>query len=210
MILRVGLTGGLASGKSTVGEILAGLGCKVVDADRIVADLYEPGEAGHEAVVREYGPEILLPDGEIDRAKLAAVALATPEDAARLNALVHPLVIAREEALMQDERARAGDEDRIVVVEATLLLEAGGHDRYDRIVVVEAPQSVQVVRAIARGMDREDAERRIRRQMTAEERSAQADYVIANVGDEEHLEAETRRVHEALLADLRRIAAAHQ
>lgn len=204
MILTVGLTGGLASGKSTAADILAGLGCKVVDADEIVSDLYEPGAAGHAALVEEYGPEILTPAGEIDRAKLASIAFSSEEEARRLNGIIHPLVLAREAALLAEERERAGEEDRIFVVEATLLLEAGGRQRYDRIVVVEAAPSAQIERAVRRGMDREDAERRIRRQMASGERLAQADYVIANTADSAQLEAETRRVHAALVEDLER------
>ncbi|HEU4522194.1 MAG TPA: dephospho-CoA kinase, partial [Thermoanaerobaculia bacterium] len=102
MILRVGLTGGIASGKSTIMRMLAGLGCVTVDADAIVARLYRPGEAGHEAIVRAYGTGILLPDGEIDRKKLADIAFSKPEEAQRLNALIHPIVLAEEGRLMHD------------------------------------------------------------------------------------------------------------
>src|SRR4051812_9261842 len=147
MILRTGLTGGIASGKSTIARIFAALGCITVDADQIVARLYQPGEAGHEALVRTYGSGILLPDGAIDRRKLADVAFATDESAKALNALIHPLVVA-EEVRMMDEETREG----IVIVEATLLIEAGGKDRYDRIVIVDVDPETQLARAIARGM----------------------------------------------------------
>ena len=201
MILRTGLTGGIASGKSTIARIFATLGCIVVDADQIVARLYQPGEAGHEAIVRTYGSGILLPGGTIDRRKLADVALATDESAKALNALIHPLVVA-EEVRMMDEETREGG-DRIVMIEATLLIEAGGKDRYDRIVIVDVDPVTQLARAIARGMTREDAERRIARQMTREERLRYADYVIDNSGDLLHAEAETRRVFGLLQRDLR-------
>ena len=200
MILRTGLTGGIASGKSTIARIFATLGCVVVDADQIVARLYQPGEAGHEAIVRTYGSGILLPDGTIDRRKLADVALATDESAKALNALIHPLVVA-EEVRMMDEETREGG-DRIVMVEATLLIEAGGKDRYDRIVVVDVDPETQLTRAIARGMTRDDAERRIARQMPREERLRYADYVIDNSGDLQQAEAETKRVFVALQRDL--------
>lgn len=205
MILKVGLTGGLASGKSTAGKILAGLGCKVVDADEIVDRLYEPGEPGHAALVRHYGPAILKADGSIDRPRLAGIAFATPEEAGRLNALIHPLVLAREAQMIRDEQARAGEEDRIVVVEATLLLESGGKDRYDRIVVVDADPRAQVERAVRRGMDRGDAERRLARQMDRGKRLAAADYVIDNTGEEAGLERETLHVYDLLCADLERL-----
>lgn len=202
MILKVGLTGGLASGKSTVGQILAGLGCKVVDADRIVAELYEPGRAGYEALFREYGRDVLAADGSVDRAWLASQAFRSAEEAARLNALIHPLVLEHEQILFADERERRGAEDGIVVVEATLLLEAGGRDRYDRIIVVDVPPELQLERAVARGMDREDAKARIARQMPREQRLAAADYVIDNSEDEVALEAATRLVHERLVDSL--------
>jgi len=198
MILRVGLTGGIASGKSTIARMFASLGCHVVDADQIVAQLYQPGEAGHEALVRTYGSGILLPDGAIDRRKLADVAFATDESAKALNALIHPLVIA-EEARLMDEEAREG----IVIVEATLLIEAGGRDRYDRIVIVDVDPETQLVRAMARGMSRDDAARRIAHQMPRAERLRYADYVIDNSGDLRAAEAETSRVFGLLQRDLR-------
>jgi len=201
MILRTGLTGGIASGKSTIARLFDGLGCITVDADQVVAHLYQPGQAGHEALVRTYGTGILLPDGTIDRRKLADVALATDETAKALNALIHPLVVAEEGRMIADEeRRQAGD--RIVMVEATLLIEAGGRDRYDRIVVVDVDPKTQLARAIARGMTPEDAERRIARQMSREERLRYADYVIDNSGDLEAAKAETKRVFDALQRDL--------
>ena len=202
MILRVGLTGGIASGKSTVARTLAGLGCVVVDADTVVAKLYRPGEAGYEAVVRAYGREILRADGEIDRPKLAAVAFVDDASAKRLNDLIHPLVIDQEEEIITGEARRFPDRDRIVVVEATLLLESGGRKRYDKIVVVDSQPDVQIDRAVRRGMQRSDAERRSARQMSREERRKQSDYVIENHGDIRSLEMETMRVYEKLRADL--------
>ena len=202
MILRTGLTGGLASGKSTIARIFASLGCTSVDADQIVARLYRPGEAGHEALVRNYGAGILLPDGTIDRRKLADAAFATVESAKALNALIHPLVVAEEARLMEEEASKGGD--RIVMVEATLLIEAGGRERYDRIVIVDVDPETQLARAMARGMSRDDAERRIANQLPREERLRYADYVIDNSGDLRAAEAETLRVFAALQRDLRR------
>lgn len=198
MILRVGLTGGIASGKSTVARLFRDLGCVVVDADAIVAELYRPGAAGHKALVAAYGQPILLPDGTIDRVKLAGIAFSSPESAQRLNALIHPLVIAEEAEMLR----RLGSETshRIVVVEATLLLESGGRERYDRIVVVDVSPEVQIARAIGRGMTRDEAERRIAHQMTRSERLRAADYVIDNSGDVASTAARTREVYE----DLRR------
>ena len=201
MILRTGLTGGIASGKSTIARLFASLGCITVDADQVVAHLYQPGQAGHEALVRTYGTGILLSDGTIDRHKLADVALATDETAKALNALIHPLVVTEERRMIDAEEKRQ-EGDRIVMVEATLLIEAGGRDRYDRIVVVDVDPKTQLARAIARGMTPEDAERRIARQMSREERLRYADYVIDNSGDLQAAEAETKRVFDALQRDL--------
>jgi dephospho-CoA kinase len=200
MILRTGLTGGLASGKSTIARFFAKLGCVVIDADEIVARLYEPGQAGHEALVRTYGTGTLLEDGTIDRRKLADIAFASEESAKALNALIHPIVVAEEARLMAAEEQLPGD--RIVIVEATLLIEAGGKDRYDRIVVVDVDPAMQLERAIARGMTREDAMRRIAHQLPREERLRYADYVIDNSSDLLAAEAETLRVLEALRKDL--------
>jgi len=202
MILRVGLTGGIASGKSTVARTLAGLGCVVIDADAVVARLYRPGEAGYEALVRVYGREILRPDGQIDRPKLAAIAFVDDQSAKKLNELIHPLVIAEEESTIVAEAQRFPDRDRIVVVEATLLLESGGRKRYDKIAVVDSDPPLQIERAVKRGMDRHDAERRSARQMLRAERRKQADYIIENNGDIRTLEMETMRVYDKLRADL--------
>ena len=197
-MLRVGLTGGIASGKSTIRRLFDELGCVTVDADAVVAKLYQPQNAGHEAIVRTYGSQVLLPTGEIDRKKLADIAFANETEARKLNALIHPIVIAEEERMMHEH----GDEDAIYIVEATLLLEAGGKQRYDRIVVVDVAPDVQLERAMQRGMTQQEAGRRIAHQMPREERLRQADYVIDNSGDLRAAEKETRRVVELLRRDL--------
>lgn len=198
MILRVGLTGGIATGKSTIMRKFAELGALTIDADAVVAKLYRPGNAGHDAIVRTYGKEMLLPGGEIDRKKLADRAFSNSFEAQKLNALIHPLVIAEEERLMREHKPA----DAIHIVEATLLLESGGRKRYDRIVVIDVPPATQLERAIGRGMTREEAERRIAHQMPREERLRQADYVIDNSGDEQAAASETRRVYQRLREDL--------
>lgn len=201
MILRVGLTGGIASGKSTIARLFGELGCAVVDADAIVARLYRPGQAGHAAIVATYGDAVLRPDGEIDRQKLSDAALGSAEGAAQLNALIHPLVLAEEERMLREELAIEG-RDQIVMIEATLLLEAGGRNRYDKIVVVDVQPEVQIARGIARGLTREEVTRRMARQMPREERLAHADYRIDNSGDRAEAEAATRRVYGRLVGDL--------
>lgn len=196
MILRVGLTGGIASGKSTIREIFAKLGAVTIDADKLVAELYRPGAAGHDALVRTYGRELLRPDGEIDREKLAAIAFRSAEDAQKLNRLIHPLV------LDEADRRIAGITDGIVIVEATLLIESGAVPRYDKLVVVDVDPATQVARGIARGMSREELARRIANQMPREERLRHADYVIENGGDLAAAERRTREVYRLLTEDL--------
>jgi dephospho-CoA kinase len=200
VILRVGLTGGIASGKSTIVRMLADLGCMTVDADQIVARLYRPGERGHEALLDTYGEEILLPDGEIDRQKLADIAFSSPEEAKKLNALIHPLVIDEQQRMVEEAEARG--EDGIFLVEATLLLESGGKARFDRIVVVDVEPNVQIARGMGRGMTREEVTRRMANQMPRERRLSEADYVINNSGNEAAALAGAKRVYELLLQDL--------
>ncbi|HEV8436116.1 MAG TPA: dephospho-CoA kinase [Thermoanaerobaculia bacterium] len=197
-VLRVGLTGGIASGKSTIREFFAKLGAVMIDADQLVAELYRSGAAGHEALVHTYGPEILRPDGEIDREKLAAVAFRSPEDAQKLNHLIHPLV------LDEADRRIAGISDGIVIVEATLLIESGAAPRYDKLVVVDIEPQTQIARGVARGMSREELTRRIANQMPREERLRHADYVIENNEDLGAAERRTCEVFNALLEELKR------
>lgn len=202
MILRVGLTGGIASGKSTIARMLHDFGCVTVDADLVVADLYNPGKPGHTALVGAYGNDVLRPDGTIDRARLASIAFASSDEAQKLNALIHPLVVAEEASRMAEEERRAGDQGKIVVVEATLLLESGGRERFDKIIVVDVDRETQIARAVARGMSRDEVERRIAHQWTSEERKRLADYVIDNRGDRAHELDEVRRVLARLRIDL--------
>lgn len=202
MILTVGLTGGIASGKSTVARTLAGLGCVAIDADAVVARLYRPGEAGHAALVRFYGRDILRADGEIDRPKLANIAFANTAATKQLNALIHPLVLDEEHRVIDAESRRFPDRDRIVVIEATLLLETGGKKRYDKIAVVDSDPELQVERGVSRGMQKHDIERRLAQQMARADRLALADYIIENDGDVRELEIETRLVYAKLREDL--------
>jgi dephospho-CoA kinase len=200
-MLRVGLTGGLASGKSTIRRLFGELGCFTVDADSLVTALYQPGQAGHEALVGTYGDSILLPDGQVDRPRLSAIAFASPEEAKRLNALIHPIVVTEQARLIAEAEAASPGGRGIYVVEATLLLESGGRARFQRIVVVDVAPEVQLDRAVARGMDPAEASRRMAHQMPREERLRYADYVIDNNGDLHQADEETRRVYERLRAE---------
>jgi dephospho-CoA kinase len=202
VILRVGLTGGIASGKSTVRELFGSLGCHVIDADKLVATLYEPGRAGHAALVRTYGSQILRDDETVDRVKLANIAFSHPDEAKKLNALIHPIVVQYTNELLDEYERTHGD--GIVVVEATLLIESGGRRRYDKIVVVDVTPETQIERGIARGLTREEVTRRIANQLPRDERLRHADYVIDNNGSREQLEPEVQRVLSALRGDLAR------
>lgn len=189
--VRVGLTGGLASGKSTVARRLRERGATVVDADRLVAELYEPGEPGARVAAELFGPEVLDPRGAVDRVRLAEVVFSDPEARRRLEAAIHPLVRERFAEL-------AGREDGVVVLEATLLVEAGYAPDFDRVVTVEADPEVRLRRAVERGMDEAEARRRLQAQGDGTARRDAADVVITNDGGVEALE---RRV-DALARDL--------
>jgi dephospho-CoA kinase len=196
-MLKVGLTGGFASGKSFVGETLAGLGCHLIQADELGHQVLLPGGAAYADVVREFGAAVLTPEGTIDRKRLAAAVFDNPERLARLNALVHPPVIRLEEELMA--RYAAADPQGIVVVEAAILIETGSHKRFHRIIVTVCDQEQQIERAMKRdGISREQALARIRRQMPLSEKQDYADYVIDTSGAKEDTIRQTVAVYEQL------------
>jgi dephospho-CoA kinase len=185
-MLRVGLTGGLASGKSTVGRLLERRGAAVFDADAIVRDLYLPGAAGAEAARGLFGDAILDTDGEVDRARIAALVFADPARRHDLEARIHPMVgaeIARRFA--EAEKAGAA----VAVAEASQLLEAKTESRYDRVVLVVAPDADRVHRWEKKGGDAEDARRRIGAQIAPSEAFDRADDVVVNDGALEDLES---------------------
>ncbi|HUO61415.1 MAG TPA: dephospho-CoA kinase [Candidatus Acidoferrales bacterium] len=194
-MLKVGLTGGVASGKSTVLEMFARRGAHVVRADEVAHQLISPGNAVYERVVAEFGREILNLDGTINRPKLAS--LAFPNRTRELNAIVHPAVLEAEdrwaeEILMRDPKA-------IVIEEAALLIEAGGHKRMDHVIVVTCPFETKVERFASRSglsLDAARAEvtRRMAAQMSDAEKSALADYVIDSSGTLQHVEQQVESI----------------
>ena len=196
-MLRIGLTGGLASGKSLVGRTLADLGCFLIKADDLGRMVQEPGGEAYEGIVKEFGREILTPEGAIDRRRLAALAFHDPERLKRLNALVHPPVKARERQL-QEEFARRSP-DGIAVTEAAILVETGTYREYDKLIVAVCRPEQQIERAMARdGLTREEIMDRVRRQMPLEEKRKHADYVIDTSGAKEDTLAQTRAVYNSL------------
>ena len=191
--MRIAVTGGIGSGKSAVAERLAAHGAVVVDADRIAREVVEPGTPGLAAVVAEFGPGVLTPDGALDRAAMAASVFADPGRRAALEAIVHPLVAQRSAELF----AAAGTE-AVVVYDVPLLAETGGAlgrtGEFDAVVVVEAPVETRVARLVARGLTEQDARARIAAQATDEQRRAVADHVVTNDGDLAALDAAVTRL----------------
>ncbi|WKN50165.1 dephospho-CoA kinase [Nocardioides sp. Arc9.136] len=195
--MRVGLTGGIASGKSTVSAILAELGAIVIDGDLLAREVVEPGTPGLERVVEAFGPEVLTAEGALDRPALGAVVFADEARRKELEAIVHPLVFER---IVELEQA-AGPED-LVVHDIPLLAESGRAPTFDAVVVVDVPVETQVERMLGqRGMTREDAEARVRAQATREERLAIATHVIENTGSLEDLRRRVLEVHAALTGE---------
>jgi dephospho-CoA kinase len=187
-MLRIGLTGGIGSGKSTVAALLAEHGALVVDADRIARQVLEPGTPGLAAVVAEFGEEVLAPDGSLDRPALASVVFADPAARGRLDALVHPLVRARSAEAIATVPA-----DAVVVHDVPLLVETGQAGSYDIVLVVEADPATRVQRLVQRGLTADDARARIASQATDEERRAVADVVLRNDGDRADLARQVDR-----------------
>ena len=192
-MLRVGLTGGIGSGKSEVSQRLAALGAVVVDADRAAREVVEPGTPGLQQIAETFGPGVLQADGSLDRSKLAELVFADEEARGRLNAIVHPLVHERMRAA-DAEAVRAGGDGTVVVHDVPLLAEGGRGGEFDLVIVVDVPAEVQVERlARARGMTGEQARARMAAQASREQRLAVADIVIDNSGTLEELD---RRVAE--------------
>ncbi len=196
-MLRVGLTGGLASGKSHVGRALAELGCEVISADELGHLALEADGEARAPVVREFGRGILDEGGRIDRRKLAAEVFGDPDRLELLNSLVHPVVIRREEELIAQAAKR--DPNGIVVVEAAILIETGSWRRFDRLIVAVCPLEAQVERAMHRdGITREQALMRIARQMPLEEKRKYAHYVVDTSGAKEETDRQTLAVFQSL------------
>jgi dephospho-CoA kinase len=211
-MLKVGLTGGIASGKTAVGEMLVALGAQLVQADRIAHSLMQPGEAVYNEVVRHFGRDILEPDGTVNRAKLAEAAFGStnaPEGQratriAELNRIVHPVVIRSQDAWMQEMGRR--DPHAVAIVEAALILEAGVKDHFDRLVVVTCNAEQRATRFAARQKidleaARQEVERRMAAQLPDEEKIEVADYVIDNSGSIESTREHAGQVWEKLRAE---------
>ena len=200
-MLKVGLTGGLASGKSFVGRALADLGCLLIQADLLGRQVLEQGGETYEAVVATFGNQILDSDGpspgKINRKRLAAIVFADPEQLAKLNALVHPHVKERERTLAAEFAVE--HPDGIAVTEAAILVETGSYKDYDRLIVASCRPEQQIERSMERdGASREEVLNRLRRQMRLEDKVKHADFVVDTSGTKENTLQQVRKVYESL------------
>jgi dephospho-CoA kinase len=199
--LLVGLTGGIATGKSTVADVFRRLGAVVIDADQLARDVVAPGEPALAEIAREFGPGVLQPDGTLDRKRLGAVVFADADRRRRLEAITHPAIRARFQARVQ--ALADGGFEGLVLFDAPVMIESGGHRTMDRLVVVVTDEATQLARLMARdGIARDEALGKIRSQMPVQEKAKLADHVIDNSGDRAATEARTREVHGALLREL--------
>jgi dephospho-CoA kinase len=198
----VGLTGGIASGKSTVGRQLGELGCRLIDADVLAREVVAPGEPAWRAIVDEFGRDIVLPGGQLDRRRLGAVVFADPARRKVLEAITHPAIMARRQAILDAWVAEGFG--GVVVLDIPLLIEIGAAAHFDRVVLVYAEREVQIERLMRRdGFDRAEAERRLASQMPLAEKVRFAHYVVDSSGIREETAAQVRAIHVALLAEHR-------
>jgi dephospho-CoA kinase len=193
--MKIGLTGGIGSGKSTVAAMFAKLGAVVIDADAISRELVEPGQPALHELVDEFGEGIIAPDGSLRRSELARIAFQEPTATQRLNAIMHPLIRAETERRL----AAAGDSD-VVLYDMPLLFETGQEQLVDVVVVVDVPEELQVSRAVGRGLDEEDVRRRMQVQVSRSMRVTEADFVIDNSGSRRDTERQVRGIWNQLHA----------
>jgi len=195
-VKRIGLTGNLGSGKSTVAQMFGKLGAYVYDADKIIHSFYRKGHPVYEKVVDRFGDRILNDEGTVDRSKLARIVFSSDEDLAFLEELTHSHLYRYLEKEFSELPG-----DAIAIVEASLLVEKGTYRNYDGLVVVYTPLEICLKRAVEKGMSPEDAERRLRHQLPPEEKVKVADWVIDNSGSLEETRRQVERVYEEIKRD---------
>jgi dephospho-CoA kinase len=199
--LLVGLTGGIATGKSTVSNMFRALGCEVIDADILAREVVAPGEPALAEIAAEFGREVLQADGALDRKKLGAVVFGDAARRKRLEQITHPAIGARFQQRLAELEARGFD--GIVLWDAPVMIESGGYTLMEKLVVVATDEATQGARLRARdAIEAAEAERKIKSQMPVAEKAKLADYVIDNAGDRDATERQVREVHGALLRDL--------
>ena len=198
-MLKVGLTGSIAVGKSHVLAVLAELGCHVIDADQIAREVVAVGAAGLESVVAAFGPEVLREDGSLDRQKLGAIIFADEEKRKHLNSILHPLIIASQDAKIRELEAK--HPEGIAVIDAALMIESGGYLRFDKLIVVHCRPEIQLERLMKRDrLSREAAAERINTQMPQEEKKRYADFLIDTSADYESTRGQVQTVFQKLRA----------
>jgi dephospho-CoA kinase len=198
-VLRVGLTGGIATGKSTVGAMFIELGCHLIDSDRITHQLLEPGQPVHAAVVKEFGEGILAANGLIDRHILGDIVFRDSAARRKLNSLVHPAVIQRQQEWLNEMESK--DPTGIAIVDAALMIEVGTYKNYDKVIVVTCPPETQKARLRSRsGLTDEEIETRIRSQMPIEEKVKFADLVVDTAGPLAATRDQVQRIYGELRA----------
>jgi len=196
-MLRVGLTGSIAVGKSFVASVFAELGCHVLDADHTAREVVLPGSQGLGAVVTAFGTEVLNADGTLNRQQLGALVFADEQKRQQLNHLLHPFIIARQDEILREWEAE--DPDGIGIVDAALMIESGGYKRFDKLIVVHCRPEVQLERLMLRNsLTREEARARIDAQMPQEEKQKFADYLIDTSDDYELARGRTIEVYNQL------------
>lgn len=196
-MLKVGLTGSIAVGKSYVCSVFAELGCHVLDADQTAREVVAPGTFGLERVVHEFGYEVLTPFGELDRKRLGAIVFADENKRKLLNSIVHPLVINAQDRWLRDHEDK--DPNGIAIVDAALMIESGGYRRFDKLIVVWCDAAIQLQRLMLRdNLSREDAQKRIDSQMPQEEKKQYADHLIDTSNGFEDTRKQTVEVFEKL------------
>ncbi|NGZ75798.1 dephospho-CoA kinase [Saccharibacillus alkalitolerans] len=197
--MRIGLTGGIATGKSTVSRLLEARGVRIVDADVIARDVMNPGQPLLAAVAERFGPEFLLPEGGLDRRRMAEHIFNRPQEREALNAIVHPAI--RAEIRRQVDAYEAEGPGTLVAADIPLLYESGLEELYEKIVVVYVPRELQLSRLMLRdGLSPEQAQGRLNAQLDIEDKKRRADYVIDNSGSPENTERQVERLLESLRA----------
>lgn len=201
-MLKVGLTGGIATGKSHALAEFRSLGAHTIDADEIAHRVITRGRPAYDEILEHFGSGILQQDGEIDRKALGRIVFADEEKLKRLNAIVHPRVFEEEEKELREIETGMRKHSPIVITDAALMIEAGSYKRYDKIVVVSCIPELQFARLVARdGIPPEDAAIRISRQMPISEKVKYADYLIENSGKYNETRRQIRQVYASLMAD---------
>jgi len=200
-MLRVGLTGSIGVGKSFVSRVLGELGCRVLDADETAREVVMLGSPALRDVVAAFGSRFLREDGSLDRSKLGALVFADRDERTKLNSILHPYIIAKQDDLLREWEAR--DPKGIAIVDAALMIESGGYKRFDKLIVVHCRPEVQLQRLMARDdLGREEAEKRIGAQMSQDEKKKFADYLIDTSDGFEAARKRTTEVYEELVAGL--------